>query len=423
MKKLILYLSLLCITAAIISGCGKPESKQTDHEQVKEEEHAEPKPEQLIIWSEPGTYREQQEMLKAFEQKYGIHVVNKEMGIADEIPEQLSIEGPVGKGPDVAALRHEQIGRMAEEGLIQEMKVSGRVLSKFLDPALAAETYDGILFGLPTSVETQVFYYNKSKMKKNPRTLQELYHSVSKGEKGDTYEFIANWTDFPSAYGIIGGMGGYVFKENRGTYDPSSIGLSNRGSVKAAEFVQKWYENQLLPKIPSDENGEDFRNRLFSEGKAASMIAGPGVLKNEKNKGMDIGVSVLPKLTKGKEMTPFLHVKGLHVTAFTKYPYWSAKLAEFLANEQNAEKRYRAAHVIPALKLKNDSFISDDEEAAAISEQAEKAVPVPNAPEMEAVWKPMETAYAAISSGSTNTKKDLEKAVRKIKQNIQNNKE
>ena len=38
--------------------------------------------------------------------------------------------------------------------------------------------------------------------------------------------------DFHDAYGVMAGMGGYVFRDKDGNLDPSDIGLNNKSAIK-----------------------------------------------------------------------------------------------------------------------------------------------------------------------------------------------
>ncbi|MBD0837064.1 extracellular solute-binding protein, partial [Aestuariibaculum suncheonense] len=84
--------------------------------------------------------------------------------------------------------------------------------------------YDGKLYGLPKSTETPVFIYNKKLMPEAPESFDDVL-AFSKGDKGGAqYGFLANWTDFYFANGVLSGYGSYVFKDDNGTLDAKDLG-------------------------------------------------------------------------------------------------------------------------------------------------------------------------------------------------------
>ena len=182
-----------------------------------------------------------------FEKEHGIKIEFKEVEMATKMRDQLRLDGPAGTGPDIVTLPHDQIGQVVTEGLLAELKLDKAVTDKFSKSSIDAQTYDGKIYGLPKSSETPVFIYNKDLMKEAPKTMDELYTFSKDFTKGDKFGFLALWDNFYFAYGIIGGMGGYVFNNNNGTLDPNDIGLNNKGAVKGTAYIQKWYYRRIIP--------------------------------------------------------------------------------------------------------------------------------------------------------------------------------
>ena len=65
--------------------------------------------------------------------------------------------------------------------------------------------------------------------------------SLEKMEK--TSAFLADWTNFYYAYGLLAGNGAYVFGQNG--KDAKDIGLANDGSIAGINYAKSWYENGL----------------------------------------------------------------------------------------------------------------------------------------------------------------------------------
>ncbi|CAH0344154.1 extracellular solute-binding protein [Bacillus sp. CECT 9360] len=423
MKKIVSVLMMFVLMMGVLAACGPDrETSGTKTDKNDGQNAEEKKPEKLVVWEDKDKGIALEPAIKEFEKEYGIKVEFKELNMADKIRDQLRLDGPAGTAPDVVTLPHDQIGQVVTEGLIQEVKVEQSVLDTFTEASVQAQMYDGKLYGLPKSTETPVFIYNKKLMDSAPATMDEVYSFSKEFTKGGNYGFLALFDNFYFAHGLVGGMGGYVFADEDGALNRDDIGLNNEGAVKGAEDIQKWYKEELFPKGIIGENGGSAMDGLFNEGKVASVMNGPWALQSMKDAGIDYGVAPMPTLANGEPVKTFMGVKGWHVTAFTKNPYWSTKLVEFITNKDSAKARFEASQEIPPVKeLINDPIIADNEAAKAVAEQSEVAVPMPNIPEMAEVWDPMATALQTIATGKAKPKKAMDDAVKAIKTNIETN--
>jgi arabinogalactan oligomer / maltooligosaccharide transport system substrate-binding protein len=428
MKKALSALSTVALSFGVLAGCSlgpdevkEPANDKNNNKTISEEGMPE-KPEKLVVWEDTKKGVALEPAIKAFEKKYGIKVEYKEVEMATKQRDQLRLDGPAGTGPDVITVPHDQIGQLVTEGLIREMKVDKEVIDRFTESSIQAETYNGKLYGLPKATETPVFVYNKKLMDKAPETMDELYEFAKNFTKDEQYGFLALWDNFYFAHGIIGGMGGYVFKNNDGTLDPKDLGLNNEGAVKGAEYIQKWYKEGLFPKGIIGENGGSTMDGLFNEGKVASVMNGPWAFQAMKDAGIDIGVAPMPKLPNGEPVKTFMGVKGWHVSAYSKHPEWATKLIEFITNEENAKIRFELTQEIPPVKsLIEDPIIASNEGAKAVAIQSQYAIPMPNIPEMAEVWGPMATALQLVANQKEEPKKALDEAIKTIKTNIEAN--
>ena len=129
--------------------------------------------------------------------------------------------------------------------------------------------------------------------------------------------------------------------------------------------------------------------------------------------------SPLPKLDNGETPKSFSGIKAYYVNSYSKYPEAATLLAQFASSEEMLLKRYEMTGQLPPKNslLENDT-IKQDEVSMAFLEQAQNAVPMPNIPEMQAVWGPMETAYTAIWNDGMDPKKALDAAYEQIEDAI-----
>ena len=420
MKKAYSMVMVLMLVVGVLAACGPDREKETGGS--KEESGSANKPEKLVVWEDTDKGVGLEPAIKAFEKEHGIKVEYKEMGMADKIREQIRLDGPAEKGPDVITLPHDQIGQLAIEGVLAELKVDQSVIDTFTESSIQAQTYDGKLYGLPKATETPVFIYNKKLMETPPATMDELYAFAKENRKGNLYGFTAKWDDFYHAFGVIGGMGGYVFGDKDGTQNRDDLGLNNEGAIKGAEFIAKWYKDGLFPKGIIGESGGSAQDGLFNEGKLASVQNGPWAFQGYKDAGIDIGATALPTLPNGEHMKTFMGVKGWHVSAYSKNKEWATKLVEHLTNYDSAKVRYEKTQEIPPVKkLIEDPIIAENEFSKAVAEQSQYAIPMPNIPEMGEVWGPMAAALETIATDKADAKSAMDEAVKTIQSNIETN--
>jgi arabinogalactan oligomer / maltooligosaccharide transport system substrate-binding protein len=422
MKKALSIFMMIVLMLGVLAACGPKRDVSSTKDTDKKEETA-AKPEKLVVWEDKDKSGWLEKVAADFEKEYGIKIEYKEVEMATKQRDQLRLDGPAGTGPDIVTLPHDQIGQVATEGLIAELKVDSKVTDTFSQSSIDAQTYDGKLYGLPKSSETPVFVYNKDLMKEVPKTLEDLYTFAKENTKGENYGFLALWDNFYFAHGIIGGMGGYVFKNNDGKLDPADIGLNNDGAVEGTEYIQKWYKEGLFPNGIIGENGGSAMDGLFTEGKVAAVMNGPWSFKPYQDAGINIGMAALPTLQNGEHVKTFMGVKGWHVSAFSKHQEWATKFLEFITDDENSKYRFEQTAEVPTNKaLLDDSAIKDNEGAKAVAEQSQYAVPMPNIPEMGQVWKPMADSLQTVVTGKAEPKQALDSAVDQIKANIESTK-
>ncbi|MGB8000591.1 MAG: extracellular solute-binding protein [Anaerobacillus sp.] len=424
MKRFFALFLTLVLSIGVLAACGPQNSESSTNSNGGSDSKGDDanKPEKLVVWEDTDKGIALEPAIASFEEEYGIKVEFKELGMADEIREQIRLDGPAGTGPDVITLPHDQIGQAAVEGLISPIEVEQSVVDKFTESSIQAENFDGKLYGLPKATETPVFIYNKDLMDKAPESMDEVYDFAKDFTKDKQYGFLALWDNFYFANAVLAGYGGYVFDRTDDGLNPQDIGLNNDGAVEGTEYIQKWYDEGLFPKGLIGENGGSTMDGLFNEGKAASVMNGPWSFQGYKDADINIGVAPMPKLPNGENFKTFIGVKGWHVSNFSKNKEWATKLVEWITNEENAKIRYEKTAEIPPVKsLIEDPVIADNEGASAVAVQSQYGVPMPNIPEMAEVWEPAASALQLVATNKQKPKAALDEATKTIKSQIEQN--
>jgi len=427
-KSLILILCML-IAALALTACGgnketAPSSSpsasagSSSSASASESPSADPsgmpeKPAELTVWPDVDTDKLAvlEKAAAKYTEKTGIKVNLKPIAMNDQ-PETLSLDGPAGKGPDL--FYQPGIGSLVVKGLVQPIKVDQAVLDAYTPESLDALSQDGVLYGLPLVTETYALFYNKKLLPEAPKTFADLEKIAAErtDAKKQQYGFLFEATNFYFAWSLLGGSGGYIFKQgDDGKYDINDIGLNKEGAVKGATLIQSWFNKGYLPKGVNS----DIVGGLFGEGKAAAIINGPWAINDLKKKlGDDLAVAPLPTLEGGAHPTSFIGVKGYMLSKFSKHPEWASDLAAFLTNEENALDWFKQTGEVPPVKnVLSNPELTGNPLVAGFSEQIQYGQPFPTVPELDHVWDPMANALKFIMDGK-DVQASLDDAVKMI---------
>lgn len=420
MKKYTKYAGLMSGVAISLSlaACGPQESGGgTSGTGAAEEQNRE-----LIIWEDIEKTDGIQAAVDQFEEENDVTITIVEKPYAQQI-EDLRLDGPGGTGPDVLTMAGDQIGTAVIEGLVKEVAVGEEVQSIYTDAAMQSQIVDGKVYGLPKAVESTILYYNKDLIAEEelPATLEEWYEYSKETTTGDQFGFLALFDQIYYAQSVMSGYGGYIFgQDTDGNYDPSDIGLNNEGSLEGANYIQKFYEEDLFPAGIIGEQGINVLESLFTEGKATAIISGPWNVDPFTDAGVNFGMTKLPELDNGENMSSFIGVKSYNVSAYSENAELAEELLVFLANEENSRTRFEETQEVPAVEaLANDPVVAESEVAQAVAEQSIFAELTPNIPAMNEVWTPADSALQTIATGKAQPEEALNQAVETIEGQIE----
>ncbi|MBT2678735.1 extracellular solute-binding protein [Bacillus sp. ISL-35] len=418
MKKFKKYFGLMSGIALTLSlaACGPDDNAEDASKEAPKDKNVE-----LLVWEDIQKGEGIKDAISQFEKDNNVTVKVVEKAYAQQI-EDLRLDGPAGTGPDVLTMPGDQIGTAVTEGLIKQLNVSDDVTSIYTEAAMQSQMVDNKVYGLPKAVETTMLYYNKDLVSAEelPKTLDEWYDYSKKVTDGKNFGFLALFDQIYYANSVMSGYGGYIFGQDAdGNYNPEDIGLNNEGAIEGAQYIQKFYKEKLFPSGIVGEQGINVLESLFTEGKAAAIISGPWNIEPFTKAGVNYGVSKLPELSNGKNMSAFIGVKSYNVSGYSKNAELAEKLVVFLANEENSKKRYELTQEVPAVAaLADDPAVTESEAAQAVAEQSQFSELMPSIPQMNEVWTPADAALQTIATGKAEPKDALNQAVETIKGQI-----
>lgn len=374
----------------------------------------------LTVYVDNGYKSYMEEAAKAFEKESGTKVDIK-TGDALGGLDKLSLDNQSGKAPDVMMAPYDRVGGLGNDGQLAEVTLNKD--SKTDKTTESLVTNGGKVYGAPAVIETLVLYYNKDLLQEAPKTFGELEELAKDskydfaGEEGKNTAFLADWTNFYYAYGLLSGNGGYVFGKN-GT-DPKDIGLNNQGAIDGIEYAKTWYAK--WPKGLQDTKGAaNFIQTQFQEGKTAAIIDGPWKASSLKEAKVNYGVATIPTLPNGKAYSAFGGGKAWVIPAGANNPEAAQKFVDFLTTTDQQKAFYDKTNEVPAnTEAREYAVGKNDELTTAVVKQFENAQPMPNISEMSTVWDPAATMLFDAVSGKKSAKDAADDAVKLIKETIE----
>ncbi|MFS9044619.1 extracellular solute-binding protein [Streptococcus rubneri] len=375
---------------------------------------------ELTVYVDNGYKAYMEEAAKAFEKESGTKVTIK-TGDALGGLDKLSLDNQSGKAPDVMMAPYDRVGGLGNDGQLAEVTLNKD--SKTDKTTESLVTNGGKVYGAPAVIETLVLYYNKDLIQEAPKTFGELEELAKDskydfaGEAGKNTAFLADWTNFYYAYGLLSGNGGYVFGKD-GT-DPKDIGLNNQGAIDGIEYAKTWYAK--WPKGLQDTQGAaNFIQTQFQEGKTAAIIDGPWKAASLKEAKVNYGVATIPTLPNGKAYSAFGGGKAWVIPAGANHPEAAQKFVNFLTSTDQQKALYDKTNEVPAnTEAREYAVGKNDELTAAVVKQFENAQPMPNISEMSTVWDPAKTMLFEAVSGKKSSKDAADDAVKLIKETIE----
>ncbi|WAA13045.1 sugar ABC transporter substrate-binding protein [Fervidibacillus halotolerans] len=419
MKKALSVFLVFLLMVGILSGCGPDrdsESKTGDDQNTNNSGEEVEKPDKLVVWV--NDEEKQKEALEQIFNKYteetGIEIEMVEVSMLDQI-QNLSLDGPAGKGPDVFFQPHDRIGDIVLQGLADPIDL-GDEKEDYSETAISAVTYDGETYGAPLVVETYGMFYNKDRVSEAPKTFEELQKIADEqtNASNEEYGFLMEAANLYFIWPFFASNGAYIFKRgDDGSYDTNDIGLANEGAKKAGEIIRNWFDKGQIPVGITP----DIMNGLFKDGKVSVVINGPWMAREYQDAlGDKLGISILPEID-GNVGKSFVGVKSWMLSAYSENKEWAVDFMKFITNKENSLTYFEIAGEMPANEAAlTDPLVTDDPIVGAFAEQVQYGEPMPSVPEMQQVWEPANKALELLSKGEDTGV--LDEAVDQIKANI-----
>lgn len=347
----------------------------------------------LTVWVDAERTAEVQAAADTYEAATGIdvEVVSRDNStLKDDFIQQANS----GSGPDVVMGAHDWLGELVTNGVVAPIEL-GDKSGDFLDVALEASTYDGVVYELPFGVENLAMLRNVDLVPEPVDTFDEMIAAgqaagvefpfvVEQGENGNPYHLYP----FQTAFGAP------VFgRDANGSYDPTQLTLGD-----GTDFAI-WLGEQGAAGTMSTEITGDIAKEKFTSGQAAFWLTGPWNVPSARDAGINFAVDVIP--TPGPDAAqPFAGVKGFFVNEYSENKLAANDfLVNYVATTEVQVALFNNGGVLPALRSAAEEVASDPVVGGFLA-AGEQAVAMPAIPQMGRVWEYWGIAEAAILNGA-----------------------
>ena len=349
--------------------------------------------------------------IRRFCEQHGIPVEVVPVTGSEQV-QKLALAAPAGNGPDLFYQPQDRLGDIVVQGLAEPLDLSEEELAQYSDAAISAVQYEGAIYGFPISIETYAVFYNKGLLDRVPAALEEVAQLSERltDVANDQYAFLMV-PDFYYTIPFITNYGGYIFGETNGKYDPKDLGLNHEGTVQGMTAFARFIQDNSIPPTMTI----DIMDTLFLEGKVGMVINGLWAMKPYADQlGDKLGTAAIPTVN-GKPATSFVGVKSWFISSYSKHPSWAKQLALYLTSESSGDIYYEETGEIPAHPEAQQNI--GDPLYAGFVAQIASGIPMPNIPEMSAVWE-MDKAVDFIIQGD-DPKSVLDEITEQIAAQIQ----
>jgi maltose-binding protein MalE len=366
--------------------------------------------ESLLIWVDENGVAPLQAVATAFTEATGVAVVVEQVD-TEVIRDRVERSGRVGEGPDIFAGRHEWSGELAARGVIAPVDISAK-RDRFVPVSLDAFNVDGRVYAVPYATEAVAMYRNTNLVADAPDTWDDVVEAcaVAAVENCVVLAGGGDESDAYYSYPFLSAFGGSVFGYDDSTgFDASTVGLDTPEAISGIEFLARQVTDGV---IPATDYGA--AKERFLGGAAAFWITGPWELVGLRDRTeLDVEVSVIPRIGDGPAQ-PLVGVQGFYASASSPH---LALAQTFLLDFVSTGDVMRELIVDELRTTAWDGPARDDVDSStqAFAASAADGVPVPNIPEMGAVWEPLGDDIRLVRNGELTATEAMSMAAQAVR--------
>jgi len=325
----------------------------------------------------------------------------------DELRDSLSVAIPAGEGPDIIAWANDQIGRNALTGnivAIDDWVDMAYLEENFTPPAVTGMVWNDQIWGLPETMESIALVYNRDLVAEEdlpaPEDFDALLNNACafRDENPDMWYLCNQGLGNADAYHVAPiyfgfGMPNYVD-------DEGNVYLDTEEGIAAGQWMVE------LSECAPAETSHEICQAMLAEGQGAIWWTGPWAISGLEEAGINYGIAPMGK--------PFVGIKVWMLTtnAVDRGKGDAAmEVMRWWTSADTLKTRVLETKEVPAnVAVLEDSEVQALETVSSFGAAAERGLPLPNTPFMDALWGPVGDATTAIWTGAQEPAEALEDA-------------
>ena len=353
-KKIVAGLMLTTVLCMVLGGCGSntanessdvsesvvPGAETSSTETVSGTDEADNGVVELTVWSEEDNFDLLNQMIDSFKQKYAGQAefeINLVQGSDSETKNVLL--GDIHNGADVFPFADDQLSAMVAAGALYPVPNADEVKNANIEEAVSAASINGTLYAYPMTADNGYFlYYDKNVLSdEDVQTMDGMLAALEAAGKTFSMQLNSGWY----LYSFFGNTG-LEFGVNDDGVTNYCNWNTTEGDIKGVDVAQAILNITSSPAFISEEDG-DFVTGIQSGNVAAGISGVWNAVAVKEAWGSDYGAVKLPTYTvagQQVQMASFTGYKMMGVNAYSKYPEWAAKLADWFTNEENQTLRF-----------------------------------------------------------------------------------
>ena len=365
MKKTCFLLACVFLLLGLLTACGSREVPSTRHETEAEIV-------KLTVWGAEEDEGLLQELFASFQSHYaGQASFQITFQPQSESNCKDALLGDLEGGADVFAFADDQVAALAAAGGLDPIVDSTEIRNVSLSAAVEAASVGGTLYAYPLTADNGYFlYYNKAYFSDDDiQSLDRMLELAAQAGRRVTMDWSSAWY----VYSFFGNTGLTVGLNEDGLTNYCTWN-SAEGPIRGVDVAEAMLAVAASPGFASMTDQE-----FLAGVQNGSVIAGVSGVWNavaiQEAWGEDAGAAKLPTYTCAGEqvqMASFSGCKLIGVNAYSRYPDWAARLAEWITSEESQRLRFERRGQGPAnINAANSPQVQASPAIAALLAQSE----------------------------------------------------
>ncbi len=332
-RKFYLFFPIILL-AVLIQGCQKKPPVTTEKEKTVKAGTV-----NLAIWCAAEDEELISQIINGFKAEYSSQDFNITYKPQSESSCTDALMADLENGADVFIFADDQLKTLVAAGALEPVENEEPVRKANLPESVLAASVNDTLYALPLTADNGYFlYYNKKYFpEKSIKSLDRMLDIAAQHGKKFSMEWSSGWY----VYSFFGNTGLTVGLNDDGITNYCTWN-SKKGKIKGIDVARSMARIAKHPGFTSTDDAG------FLKGvKDNTIIAGVNGIWNavalEKAWGKNFGAAKLPLYTcagKQVQMASFSGYKLAGVNAYSEEKEWAAKLAGWIANEENQKLRF-----------------------------------------------------------------------------------